>query len=1059
MESSPEFNEDVLSKLPALQLLINMGYKYLSIDEALKLRGNRPSNVLLEDILVDWLRKNNQINFKGEKYPFSEGNIHSAVQSLKEINFDGLIRTNEKIFDILSLGKSLQQSINGDSKSFTINYIDWNNPKKNVYHITEEYKVERSGRNDSRRPDIVLFVNGIPFCIIECKSPNIKDPEKESISQQIRNQKEDEIPKLFLYSQVLISIWKDGGKYGTTGTPLKFWSNWKEDNDNISKIPELCNQPLDEEVLEKIYKNRDNYSEKGIVQSISSKRRLYEQDKLLYRLCRPERLLDLTYKFILFDFGEKKIARYQQYFSVKKIISRIMNQDSEGKRQGGVVWHTQGSGKSITMVFLAKSLSLMAGLDNYKIILVTDRVDLDDQIYGTFSSCGKELVKARTGRHLADILQGGKQKIITTIINKFENLVSKHSIKIDNPNIFVLVDEGHRTQYGHLHVKMKKVLPKACYIAFTGTPILKKNKDTISRFGGIIDKYSIERAVEDKAVVPLLYEGRHVIQSVDSTSIDSWFKRITSELTIKQTADLKKKFSTTDQINKTEQKIALIAWDISEHFRDNWKRTGFKGQLVAQDKAEALMYKKYLDEYGMVSSEIIISGPDEREGEEDLYKENKLEVQKFWKSMMEKFGNEKEYNKQIINSFKHGENPEILIVVSKLLTGFDAPRNTILYLTRKLKDHTLLQAIARVNRLYEGKDFGYIIDYRGVLEDLDKAFDLYNSLSEFDMDDINKLFMDISEPISDLPQKHSLLWDTFKEIKNINDEEEFEILLSNDLKRQKFYERLSNFSRVLSIAFSSLKFIESIPDNTIEKYQKDLKFFIKLRSSVRRRYAETVDFGEYEPKIQKLLNTHVKAKNIEQITPLVNIFDKEAFETEVEKLSSVSSKADTIAHRTQKSIYERMEEDPAFYKKFSEMLKDVISDYYNKRIQEKEYLKKVIEIMNSILNRTGDNIPEILNGRDVARAYFGILKESLYRFKNEKNWEKLISSLALNVDDLIEKKRIVRWIYNQDVQNKMKNGIEDLLFKLKEEQNWEISLNSIDDILEKCINVAKIRRA
>ncbi len=1059
MESSPEFNEDVLSKLPALQLLINMGYKYLSIDEALKLRGNRPSNVLLEDILVDWLRKNNQINFKGEKYPFSEGNIHSAVQSLKEINFDGLIRTNEKIFDILSLGKSLQQSINGDSKSFTINYIDWNNPKKNVYHITEEYKVERSGRNDSRRPDIVLFVNGIPFCIIECKSPNIKDPEKESISQQIRNQKEDEIPKLFLYSQVLISIWKDGGKYGTTGTPLKFWSNWKEDNDNISKIPELCNQPLDEEVLEKIYKNRDNYFEKGIVQSISSKRRLYEQDKLLYRLCRPERLLDLTYKFILFDFGEKKIARYQQYFSVKKIISRIINQDSEGKRQGGVVWHTQGSGKSITMVFLAKSLSLMAGLDNYKIILVTDRVDLDDQIYGTFSSCGKELVKARTGRHLADILQGGKQKIITTIINKFENLVSKHSIKIDNPNIFVLVDEGHRTQYGPLHVKMKKVLPKACYIAFTGTPILKKNKDTISRFGGIIDKYSIERAVEDKAVVPLLYEGRHVIQSVDSTSIDSWFKRITSELTIKQTADLKKKFSTTDQINKTEQKIALIAWDISEHFRDNWKRTGFKGQLVAQDKAEALMYKKYLDEYGMVSSEIIISGPDEREGEEDLYKENKLEVQKFWKSMMEKFGNEKEYNKQIINSFKHGENPEILIVVSKLLTGFDAPRNTILYLTRKLKDHTLLQAIARVNRLYEGKDFGYIIDYRGVLEDLDKAFDLYNSLSEFDMDDINKLFMDISEPISDLPQKHSLLWDTFKEIKNINDEEEFEILLSNDLKRQKFYERLSNFSRVLSIAFSSLKFIESIPDNTIEKYQKDLKFFIKLRSSVRRRYAETVDFGEYEPKIQKLLNTHVKAKNIEQITPLVNIFDKEAFETEVEKLSSVSSKADTIAHRTQKSIYERMEEDPAFYKKFSEMLKDVISDYYNKRIQEKEYLKKVIEIMNSILNRTGDNIPEILNGRDVARAYFGILKESLYRFKNEKNWEKLISSLALNVDDLIEKKRIVRWIYNQDVQNKMKNGIEDLLFKLKEEQNWEISLNSIDDILEKCINVAKIRRA
>ena len=1065
MHRAPEINEDNISKLPALHLLQNLGWQYLTPKEALELRGSKLSNVLLEGVLVPWLRKHNKVRYKDREYPFTEGNILSALQALKEIPFDGLIRTNEKIYDLLCLGKSLQQSVNGDIKSFTLHYIDWERPENNVYHVTEEFAVERTGSHQTRRPDIVLFVNGIPLCVIECKSPHIKDPMSEAISQHIRNQKDDEIPKLFLYSQLLLAISKNEAKYATTGTPAKFWSVWREEGSKKDKekseneLQQLANIPLTEEQIDKLFiKNewivRDEPEAYGTLQ-----RQVTEQDRALYALCRPERLLELTHRFILFDGGDKKIARYQQYFCVKKIMERIRVRDRKGRRQGGVVWHTQGSGKSLTMVFLAKSIALSKDIPDYKIILVTDRVDLDDQIYKTFYHCGKEVEQAKTGKHLSEMLKSNKQRIITTIIDKFDAAVGRHAVRNEDPNIFVLVDESHRGQYGPRHAKMRRVLPNACYIGFTGTPIMKKDKNTVEKFGGIIDTYTIDRAVADEAVVPLLYEGRHVTQKVDSESIDAWFDRITEGLTKEQAADLKKKFSTTDQLNKAAQKVMRIAWDVSEHFRDNWQGTGFKGQLVAQDKATALLYKKYLDEFGMVSSEVLISAPDEREGEEDLYEENKREVQRFWKKTMQKYGNEREYNKQVINAFKHADHPEIIIVVDKLLTGFDEPRNTILYLTRKLKDHTLLQAIARVNRLCEGKEFGYILDYRGVLENLDHALDLYSALPEFDAKDIKDILTDVSEPISTLPQKHSVLWDTFKEVKNRQDEEEYELLLADAALRTKFYERLSAFSRTLAIALSSVKFLEETPPEKINRYRADLKFFSKLRASVRRRYAEVVDFAEYEPKIQKLLDTHVGTGEIEQITPLVNIFDQDAFAREIEKLPGAAAKADTIAHRTSRTIHERMQEDPAFYRRFSELLEATIRAFHEKRIKSAEYLKKVTEIMNAVLNRTGDRIPEKLKDHDVAKAYFGVIKEVFERFDTKKDdFENALADIALAIDQIIERNRIVQWVNNLDVQNRMRTEIEDCLFDFKDQCGLDITFEDIDAIMEQCIDIARVRR-
>ncbi|MBN2424724.1 MAG: type I restriction endonuclease subunit R [Calditrichaceae bacterium] len=1058
-QSTPDLREDPISQVPALHVLQNLGWQYLTPKEALELRGNKYSKVLLEGILVPWLREHNTIYFKGRQVPFSEGNILSAVQALDNIPLEGLILTNEKIFDLLSLGKSLQQSIDGDIKSFTLNYIDWVNPQNNVYHVTEEFGVERTGSHQTRRPDIVLFVNGIPMGVIECKSPDIKDPIGEAVSQHIRNQKEDEIPKLFLYSQILLALSKNEAKYATTGTAAKFWAVWREQTDDFDeKVKHTIDKPLTPEQIERM-----NYTGQWIVREnteeyLVDNRQITAQDKALVSLCDPKRFLEITYKFLLFDAGTRKIARYQQYFVVKKIMHRINKQNAEGNRTGGVVWHTQGSGKSLTMVFLAKCIALDSKIPDYKIVLVTDRVDLDEQIYTTFHHCGKELTQAQTGKHLSSLLSGARARIITAIIDKFDAAIGPQSRPNPDQNIFVLVDEGHRGQYGPRHAKMRRALPNACYIAFTGTPVMKQNKNTVDKFGGLIDAYTIDRAVEDKAVVPLLYEGRDVDMYVDKIGIDTWFDRITSNLSRDQANDLKRKFSTTDQVNKAQNRVMAIAWDISNHFYDNWKGTIFKAQIVAQDKATALLYKKYLDEFNQVCSEVLISGPDEREGEENIYLENKKDVILFWKAMMSKYGSEREYNKQLINAFKKAEEPEIIIVVDKLLTGFDAPRNTILYLTRKLKDHTLLQAIARVNRLHDGKDFGYIIDYRGILSNLDQALDLYCKLPEFDREDLLNILTDVQIEVSKLPERYSLLWDTFKEVKNRRDEEEYELLLANAELRNQFYERLSAYARTLSIALSSTHFLERTEPGKIDEYKRDLKFFSKLRLSVRRRYAEEIDFSEYEPKIQKLLDTHIGAGEVETLTPLVNIFDKDAFSNEVDKIVGDAAKADTIAHRTQRTIYDRMEEDPAFYKKFSQLLEAAIQAFREERIKAAEYLQKVTEIMHSVINRTGDDSPEVLTDHDIAKAYYGTINSKLARFKKTiTNSGSVLADLAMKIDKIIQSHRIVNWINNVDIQNKMRTDIEDALFDLKSELNIDITFDDMDLIIEECLDIAKRR--
>ncbi len=1051
------FNEKYLSQIPALQQLMKLGYEYLTPEQVFNLRGGKYSNVVLESILHDQLQKFNRIHYKGNAYHFSEANIQEAIQKIKNVKYDGLQKTNEAIFDLITLGTALEQPIEGNSKSFTLNYIDWETPSNNVFHVVPEFTVERNRSVETVRPDIVLFVNGIPLVVIECKSPNVEI--EQAVSQNIRNQGDEYIPKLFTYVQLVLGVNKNTARYATAGTPAKFWSRWKELEDLEDEIDATINTPLVDEQKDALFSG-EFASARNFFDTLENEgeRIPTEQDKALYSLCRPERLIELIYRYTLFDAGVKKIARYQQFFVIRFTLERIKRQSNEGIRSGGIIWQAQGSGKSLTMVMLTRVLALEKEFINPRIILVTDRDDLDKQLGNTFAACGLSKERATSGRNLVKHIKN-KVGIITTLIQKFEIGYSSEKHVDESKDIFVLVDESHRTNFGILATRMRQMLPNACYLGFTGTPLLKTEKNNFKRFGGLIEpRYSIRQAVKDKAVLPLLYEGRHVDMFQNKASIDLWFDRHTSDLSIDQKVDLKKKYARAEMLNRSDQVIYMRAFDISEHYRANWQGTGFKAQLIAPSKAAAIKYHEDLKDIGFVTSEVIISPPDNREGHEEVDEVQTDEVGKFWYKMMKRFGSEEKYTKQIINQFKYGEEPEILIVVDKLLTGFDAPKNTVLYLCRILHEHNLLQAIVRVNRLHEGKDFGYIVDYASVLGKLDQAMTMYDALEGFEEEDLLDTLTSVNEKVQMLPQHHSDLWDVFRKVKNKHDEEAFEVLLADDELRVDFYERLALYSKTLGIALSTDKFIMETDEAKLRTYKADLKRFQNLKQSVKLRYAESIDYKDYEPKIKKLLDMHIQANEVIQLNPPVNIFDDENFNTlkqgkGIHSNKSIAAKADTIAHATKKAIHEKMDEDPAFYKKFSKMIQQAIDDFMTRQISDLEYLNKVSNIREWVVSRKHDNVPESISGNDEACAYFGIIKPYFMKYESEKEKIETVSSKAsLAIHHVIENHWKVDFWMDEMAQNSVKNDLDDILFEIG------FTLDDMDEIIDKTMRIAKSRR-
>ena len=1014
------------SQIPAIELLQSMGYTYISPEDCEKQRGSK-YHVLLKDILRGQLRRLNRYTYAGAENEFSAANIERAMDELDEPLVDGLVRTSEKIYDALLLGKSYPETVGGGkSLSFNLKYIDWDNWDNNLFHVTEEFAVDSRDKRHDARPDIVLFINGIPFAVIECKAPHVS--VDQAVEQNIRNQQAEYIPQLYKYAQIVMATNKNAVKYATTGTPKKFWNVWKEENDTF------LNAALARLVTDRIPT---------------------EQDRNIISLFSRERIKELIRYFVLFDANVKKICRYQQYFAIKEIIKTIRQTDSKGNRQSGVVWHTQGSGKSLTMVMLAKYILMELASCNPRVVIVTDRKELDGQIANTFTHTRLNPARATSGRHLVDLVKSGKADVITTIINKF-NTAERLDTKNYSKDVFVLIDESHRSNYGAMASKMRTVFPNACYIGFTGTPLMKREKNTMARFGKLIHKYTIRDGVEDGAIVPLIYEGRFVEQKVDEENIDIWFKQTTKRLTDPQKEDLRQKWSSIRRLTSTDARIKRIALDINNHLLLGFKDTGFKAMLATNYKRDAIRYLKCFEQFGDLTCGVVISPPDMRESVDDIDEGTDDMVIEYWEKMMKQYGDADAYEEAMKNKFCDGE-IDILIVCSKLLTGFDAPVCQVLYIDKELKEHGLLQAIARTNRLREGKEYGLIVDYRGLIQKLDAAMDMYSGagLENFESGDLKGVVIDVLEALGQLRAAYTNLMDLFTDVQDLSDTEAVEVSLADEKKREQFYNLLCSFGRALNLVLNSEQAYTAISRDDRKKYQDTFVFFSKVRRSVKIRYCDAIDNSEYEPLMQNLLDTHLSVAELKQLTNPVDILNKDDFERELEELGSLRAKADAITSRLSRSISAKYEENPAYYDSFSKRIKDALEQYKEKVISEAEYLAKMKSIMEDYHSgKSTVSYPERIKHNVHAQAFYGVLTALFDDAKVDMMTPDFSAEIAEEITAIIASHSKVDWTNNQTIHDRISQDIDDLFYEYEKNRGLILDFDVIDKIIENVKTVA-----
>ncbi len=1067
---TPKFQEEYSAKLPALTLLTNLGWSFLSPELALAARGGKADEVVLRQVLRSELQKRT-FTFAGKSYPLSEKAIDNLIAEVcsPALN-EGLLTANERLYNHLLYGISVTEFVDGKKASPTVALIDWQNPANNSFLFTEEFTVIRSGGVENRRPDIVCFVNGIPLVVIEAKRPDgnaKKGPTiDEGISQSLRNQRHDEIPLLFAYSQMLLSINGNEGRYGTCGTPAKFWAAWREEDITDAEMYAIKNKTLKDEQLAALFSHRPT-KDLDWYQSLTAAGELAVtgQDQLLISLLSPARLLEMTRYFTLFDKKAGKIvARYQQVFGIKRLIERINTRSVTGGREGGVIWHTTGSGKSFTMVFLSKALILHESLKQCRIVVVTDRVDLETQLSKTFASGGelagkkdKEAAMATSGKRLAEQIGKGTERIIFSLIQKFNTATKMPECVNNSSDIIVLIDEGHRSQGGENHIRMKQALPNAAFIAFTGTPLLKDDKTT-NKFGPIVHAYTMQRAVEDQTVTPLLYEERIPDLDVNERAIDSWFERITEGLSDEQKADLKRKFAKKGQVYGADDRIRLIALDIANHFVKNIDE-GLKGQLACDSKASAIKYKKYLDEAGLFESAVVMSPPDSREGNTAVDEAATPEVTQWWKDNVGS-QDEQAYTKHLIERFDRDDSLKILIVVDKLLTGFDEPKNAVLYIDKPLKEHNLIQAIARVNRLHPKKKFGLLIDYRGILAELDTTIQKYQDLASrtqggYDINDIAGLYNQMSTEYKRLPQLYKQLWAIFDGVKNKNDIEQLRQVLVPKIEerggdpsagiagelvdvhikvREDFYEALTAFASCLKVALQSATFFEdkSFSDQDRRHYKETVKQFSSLRQLVQQDAGERIDYDEYAEQVKKLLDKHVVGVEVKEPGGVYEV-GKMGQKQQPEDWSEdkTRNETDIIKTRVTRMIEQELRDDPYAQEAFSKLLRQAIEEAEKLFDHPLKQYMLFREFEEQVQDRRLNDIPDAFAGNRHAQAYFGVFKKVLPEAlavldqQVQDKWVKV----AFEIDQAVETSVAENSINPQNIESDIRKKLLPRMFQ------------------------------
>jgi type I restriction enzyme R subunit len=648
------------------------------------------------------------------------------------------------------------------------------------------------------------------------------------------------------------------------------------------------------------------------------------------------------------------------------------------------------------------------------------------------------------------------------LVQKFEPTKFKD---VDN-NIFVLIDEAHRTHGGEDDANLNLMLPNACQIAFTGTPLMtKKKRTTETKFGGIIDSYTISEAEADGAILPLVYQGRFVDQEVNPI-VNKFYDRISKPMTESERKDFEKKCVSTSVLEETSQRIDMIAEDVYDHYTKYFQGTGLKGQLVAPSKYAAVMFQNALEMLGGISSAVVISDTQTSEADEDKLPEQKAVVERYLQEQKRKYGSLESREKQIINDFKKNpEGIEILIVVDKLLTGFDAPRDTVLYLAKQLRDHNLLQAIARVNRLFDGdegkqsKTNGLIVDYSKNAKNLKNALELF---SNYDPSDINRALLDTDEQIKVLESLYQKLHGTFADIKDIHNTDAYVQKLlepSNEELKKEFYENVNNFIKTFSSCSCLYDFYDKFDEEKLKRYKMDLKRFVEIKKTTQLANGEKVDFSKYKDQLRKLLDKYVTANDVEVLSQEISLTDMREFNQFIEDQKnglSKRSQAKAIAAQTSRVISERYKQDEVFYKKFSDRIQKLLEDLRNAKAEDIATLfDQAKGIQSQVENYEDSDIPEVLREHKNTHAFF----RNTWNFVENTGLSKdEFADVIKHIVRVIQTHKIVDFESNISVKRAVLIEIEDFLLddvdanitpqqaELIAQKCWELAVENRDNI-------------
>lgn len=1011
----PDLREKELVEDPAVALLADhLGWTELHHREADTMRGSR-REVVLFPVLRDAVRRLNPW--------ISDENVEQVVRRITKVPATSLLDANERAYEILQRGTSVRQDLGDDQgpRSRDVRLIDYADPERNVYHVVRQLRVQAVKENV---PDLVLFINGIPIAVIECKSPEIAKPLDEGRKQVFRYQEcRDEFrrlgcPQLFPTVQVIAVLTRDQARYGTVSTPWRHWSEW------------LDTAPL----------SRDDVAaalghEPGPMETF------------FFGMFRPETLLDLVENFVVFEKSAgrtvKKLAKYMQFRAVNTILRRALEPHRDRTLvRGGTVMHWQGSGKSLTMLWAAFKLRQQAELGNPTLLIVTDRTDLDDQIFATFRNAGFPTpIQAKSAKHLRNELSHPVGQTVMSTVQKFRKSVADGVEVTPEHSIFVLTDEAHVTQYGKLAGNLRAALPHATFFAFTGTPIAKPKRNTVAEFGPVIDRYDHVQSVRDGVTVPIRYAGRLPELRLAGTDIDAIFDRVFRGIPEEERERLKQKYATRDAIAAAPRRVEAVAADLIAHYEGAIEPNGFKGQVVAASREAALAYYRTIREFNGPSVEVLYTLVHNEEGDLAEHAHTATE------------------EKEIIRRFKEEADPKLLIVCDKLLKGFDAPVEQVMYLDRPLREHTLLQAIGRVNRRMEKKTYGLVVDYWGNLAELKTALEQYGTDLSAGMVEIDGRERVIARTEEAVEAALRFFGPEARLDDPAHDDRCVRLLEPED--------RRIRFNRLFKEAADLMD--ELLPDPAYRRFDDRLTWLARIRRRALNRYADrSLDFSDSGAKVQRLIADHLVVDGVTALNEPVSIYSPQ-FQELLDAEPTQGERASLLEHRIAAEITVRTETDPVFAESLRERLERIIAATRERRLEEQQTLAELADLLDDVRNPRAhgeqlDIDPEVAPYYAViARALSGtaarpgsapgVAEPGAPYETGGPGAEPDLRTVAERVYDALREHAVVGWQAKFDAQREMRRAIKAVL------REHRVAVPDPDGLVARLVDLAKGRAA